>query len=279
MRKKIVIGVVGHTGAVGSRVFSYFRKKKYKTLGVSRIENHKKKEAEINKLQKADIVFICVPTPFSYRKKTPDVSAVCECVLAIGMSKTVVIKSTVLPGTTERLQKLRPDLKLYFNPEFLSRKTARKDFEKPDRQIVGYTKKSKLGTLEIVRILPKGTYSALMKSTEAELVKYAHNVFGSMSITYANHLYDVSKALNASYSKIYKAFTALEDLKGLRRYGTIHHNKKRGFGGPCFPKDINSFLEFCKQIGVDVEIIQATRDANKRLLKSQDLDEQTAEAY
>jgi UDPglucose 6-dehydrogenase len=118
-----------------------------------------------------------------------------------------------------------------------------------------------------------------MTSTEAELVKYAHNVFGAIAVTYANHLYDVSQTLHADYEKIFQAFSAPPGVKSLRRYGTIFHNNKRGYGGPCFPKDVNSFLVFCKNLGIKVEIIQAARDANRRLLRAQHLTEQTAESY
>jgi UDP-glucose 6-dehydrogenase len=98
-------------------------------------------------------------------------------------------------------------------------------------------------------------------------------------ITYANHLYDVSCALQLDYGKVTEAFTAKEDWKGLRRYTQVYHNGKRGFGGPCFPKDINSFLVFCTSLGVKAEVIQAAVNANKRLLRFQNLTEQTAERY
>lgn len=277
--KQYSIGVVGHTGQVGSVVYAYFRAHGYRTIGISRGGLPKDQRSGEGLLANTDVIFVCVPTPFDYTRNAADFSIVREVVMALPPSKIVLLKSTMLPGTTEELQKARPDLKLLFNPEFLSRKTARMDFLRPDRQIVGYTKRSQKVARAMLRLLPKGKLHTVMTSSEAELVKYSHNIFGALTITYANHLYDVSHALKLNYDKVIEAFVAPKDLKGLRRYTTIHHNNKRGFGGPCFPKDIHSFSVFCKKIGVKAEVIHAAIVANKRLLHSQDLTEQASEKY
>lgn len=277
--KQYSIGVVGHTGQVGSVVYAYFREHGYRTVGVRRGGLSKSSISDAGSLTNADVIFVCVPTPFDYVRNAADFSIIREVVMALPQSKIVILKSTMLPGTTEELQKARPDLKLLFNPEFLSRKTARADFLRPDRQIVGYTKRSQRIARAMLSFLPRGKSNTLMTSSEAELVKYAHNIFGALAITYANHLYDVTNALNLNYDKVIEAFTAPEDIKGLRRYTTIHHNNKRGFGGPCFPKDIHSFSVFCKKIGVKAEVINAAIVANKRLLRSQGLTEIESEKY
>lgn len=91
------------------------------------------------KVSQADIIFVCVPTP--HTEGGFDLSHVKETLENIEGEKIVVIKSTVLPGTTEQLQKEHPQHKLLFNPEFLTEETADQDFRYPDRQVVGYTKK------------------------------------------------------------------------------------------------------------------------------------------
>lgn len=270
------IGVIGHTGMVGSQVYNYF-KKRYRTTGVS-----KSKSGKINgswkDLNKCDLIFVCVPTPYNFKLKKANFDTVNEVLGKIDGGKIVIIKSTIWPGSTEKYQKRYKTFKLLINPEFLSRSTAKKDFEKPDRQIVGYTKYSKDVAQRVLGLLPKAKYNRIVKSTEAELIKYAHNVYGAMRIIYANHLYDVCERLEIDYEEVKKGFAASEFIgHGVLRYMNIFHNNKRGYGGPCFPKDVNAYIEFCKSIGVKQEIITATRTANQRILAEQDLTEEKVE--
>ncbi|OGM04085.1 hypothetical protein A2715_04895 [Candidatus Woesebacteria bacterium RIFCSPHIGHO2_01_FULL_39_32] len=275
------IGVIGHTGMVGSEAYSYYKRHKYPVYGIS--TNHKSgfpesTWEEIN--DKCDIIFVCVPTPYDFAKKKANFTIVNEVVKKVAPNKIVVLKSTVWPGFTEKLQKKYSKLYILFNPEFLSRKTARADFEIPDRQILGYTSRSKPKTQEIMSILPKGKYQKIVKASDAELIKYAHNVFGAIRIIYANHLYEVCKKLKGNYENVRDGFAASEFIgPGILRYMTIFHNDKRGYGGPCFPKDVNSYIEFCDTLRVPAELIKATRSANRRILKEQHLTEHKVEKY
>ena len=87
------------------------------------------------------------------------------------------------------------------------------------------------------------------------------------------------KDLEIYYEKVKEGFVASEFVgSGILRYMTIfHHGGKRGVGGPCFPKDLAAFIEFCKTIGVDAELPKATRRANLKILKRQGLTEKLAE--
>lgn len=276
--KQFSIGVIGHTGTVGSVVYAYFRENGYPTFGVSK-GTAGISGIDLHEVNRADVIFICVPTPYSYETNTCDLTAVSEVFAGIKPPRIVIIKSTVPPGTTDMFQKKYPQLKILFSPEFLSRSTSRKDFEKPGRQIIGATDSSQDVAERILSLLPKGTYSVVMKAREAELVKYAHNVFGALVVTYANHLYDVAQAISADYEKVIQGFTGPEYLKGLLRYTMVIHNGKRGFGGPCFPKDINTFISFCASLGVKAEVVEAARDANRRILADQGLTEKSVEKF
>lgn len=279
MRLFITIGIIGHTGMVGSTLFRYFKHQKYRVIGYSidskvGVKNHA--FDEINK--RADIIFICVPTPYNFKNERPNFKIVRGVVSKIDDGKIIVIKSTVYPGMTSALQKEYPKKKLLFNPEFLSRKTAYKDFISPDRQIIGYTPKSKNIAKDLAKILPKAPYQVIIKSEEAELIKYSHNIFGAMRIVFSNHLYDASEKLKVDYKEVIDGFVHSKFIgKGYLRYATIFSNGKRGYGGPCFPKDVNSYIYFCKQMGIPYEIIDGTRKANKRILESQKLTEEKAE--
>jgi len=279
-KDKPQVGVVGHTGMVGSQVFSYFKSRGFKVFGYSRSKKNGFPRASWEEINgEASLIFVCVPTPYDFTKRNSNFLAVENVLEQIKEDKIVVIKSTIWPGTTDRLQKKFPHLSLIFNPEFLSRKSARRDFEKPDRQIVGYTNKSQGLAQEVLLLLPRGEKDLVMKAKEAELVKYAHNVYGTLRIIWANQLYEICEKLNIDYEKVKEGFAASQFIgPGILRYMTIFHDGgKRGVGGPCFPKDLLSFIEFCKSIGIDAELPLAARRANLRILKKQGLTEKLAE--
>ena len=131
------IGIIG-IGFVGGAVKKYFSAKggnifvydKFKHIG------------SIEEINRADVVFICVPTPF-HTKKGFDVSAVVDAIKILKEPKIVVIKSSIIPGTAEKLQKQFPQHKILFNPEFLREASAFGDMIRPERQIIGYTKNSR----------------------------------------------------------------------------------------------------------------------------------------
>jgi UDP-glucose 6-dehydrogenase len=127
------IGIVGG-GVVGQAVKNYFPQAKIYDKYVN--------FDSWDDVVRQDLIFICVPTPY---QDGFDGSSVFETVEKIAQypDKVVVIKSTVVPGTTENLQKKYPNIKILFNPEFLDNTTAKEDFLYPDKQVVGYTEKSK----------------------------------------------------------------------------------------------------------------------------------------
>lgn len=125
----------------------------------------------MEELNQADIVFVCLPTPFTKQKGYDD-GAIWEVVERIGREKFIIIKSTVLPGTTKALQKRYSHHTFFFNPEFLRVKTARNDFLHPQRQIIGYTKKANHWQGQYYRYSPKLPNEKLLSSDEAEMVKY-----------------------------------------------------------------------------------------------------------
>ena len=130
------IGIVG-VGFVGKALRQYFEKQKKPLLLYDKFKNI----GSFEQINQADVVFICVPTPFN-KEKGFDLSFVEDIVYKIEGEKIIVIKSTVLPGTTEKLQEKYSQHKFLFNPEFLTELTADQDMAHPDRQIRGYTKES-----------------------------------------------------------------------------------------------------------------------------------------
>ncbi|MCX6790655.1 MAG: hypothetical protein NTV62_00475 [Candidatus Gribaldobacteria bacterium] len=131
------IGIMG-VGMVGGATKKYFEKVGRTPLVFDKGTG----EGSLEQVNQADVIFICVPTPYLVAESGFDLSYVREACSKIEESKVVVIKSTVVPGTTEKLQTEFPQHKFLFNPEFLTELTADQDMSYPDRQIVGYTKES-----------------------------------------------------------------------------------------------------------------------------------------
>lgn len=268
------IGVIGHRGMVGSVVYKYFTDQKYKTYGYSNT-----KREEQNLVDSSDLIFVCVPTPYDWEQKRFNGSIVEQSLSTIKDGKIVVIKSTIPIGTTERLQKKYPHLKLLFNPEFLSEATAYGDFVNPDRQFVGYTKESYDVSMDILNILPESAYGAILPSKEAELLKYINNLHGVLAVMEANHWYDVCVKEELNYERVIQASHASKwvGVPMGRQYHKIFHKGYRGVGGACFPKDLNAFLEYLKEKGLRGDLFSAARQFNIDLLASQQLTEEEAE--
>lgn len=266
------IGVIGHLGMVGGTTFRYFKENNFKVSGFDLRDTN----SDINQVYKSDIIFVCVPTPFNWETNKHDSSIVKNVISQIPDDKIVVIKSTVQIGTTEKLQQEFPKLKLLFNPEFLSEATSDLDFSHPDRQFVGYTDKSQSVAKQVLSILPPASGSGLtMPSKQAELLKYINNMHGTLAVTEFNHYYEVCQKESIDYDSTIKAATASKYLNP--SYTNIWHKGYRGFGGKCFPKDINTWLIYLQQNNIDDTLFRAVRDVNRRILKEQKLTEEEVE--
>ncbi len=213
----------------------------------------------------ADVVFVCVPTPYLADGTGFDLSFVRAAVGALPGEKTVVIKSTVLPGTTEMLQQEFPQHRMLFNPEFLRQVTADEDMRHPDRQLMGYTERSKDVAPFILRLLPSAPFMRTLTATEAETVKYFGNCFLAMKVVFANQMFDLCKAIGADYDAV-KDCAAADP-----RIGTSHlqvlQDGFRGYGGSCFPKDVKSFVQFAESLGTDMTLLATADRINDELVK------------
>ncbi len=171
MEKQQKIGIIG-LGIVGQTLFDWLKKKKIEVYGYDKFKNF----GSLEEVDKAKIIFLCLPTPYD-PKTGYDLSALEENIKYFKKPKIFVIKSTVLPGTTEYFQKHYKIHKFLFNPEFLREADPLNTFLYPDLQIVGYTQKSKKLAKDIIKLLPKGKYNTIIPTTEAEIIKHSINSF------------------------------------------------------------------------------------------------------
>jgi len=157
------------------------------------------------KIALCDVVFIAVPTP-----TTPggfDDRIVREAVGLVGKGKIGVIKSTVIPGTTKSIQEGSADRIILCSPEFLSEATASHDAAHPFSNIIGIPHDSsehRRAAASVHTMLPRAPFVLTCDSTEAEIIKYAHNLSGYFQIVLFNMMYDFSRSRDVEWGVIQK---------------------------------------------------------------------------
>ncbi|MCL5010736.1 MAG: hypothetical protein M1127_00790 [Patescibacteria group bacterium] len=267
---EISIGIIG-IGMVGGALRQYFEKNNRKIKEGLFIYDPAKGFDSVEELNKADIVFVCVPTPYLKDGKGFDLSYIEDAFSKIKGEKAVVIKSTVLPGTTEKMQAKYPNLKVLFNPEFLTEITAEQDMAYPDRQIVGYTQNSFTVAKDVMMLLPLAPYEKIMPSTEAEMVKYFGNNWFAVKVAFANLMFDVCQKVGVNYD------TVMEAASADKRIGPSHlvvwHKGYRGYGGKCLNKDIRAMIQFADSLGIDLKLHKAAEQVNDELMRIQNIED------
>ncbi len=257
-----IVGVMG-MGVVGDAVHSYFAERDhplrpfdpYRGMGSDDLINE------------AEVVFICVPTPYQPGAGFDD-SALEDAIGRLRGSKVIVIKSTVLPGTTEAFQTCYSQHAFLFNPEFLRAAQAKTDFVQPDRQLVGYTAQSRHLAESIMSMLPDAPYMRSMVAREAEMAKYMTNSFLALKVTFANELYDLSTALDIDFDVVRDAVAADERI-GPSHLG-VFDGGYRGYGGKCLPKDTKALLDLSDRLAVPLRLLRTADRVNASLLPPSD---------
>jgi len=249
------IGIVG-VGVVGGALADFYRTFGYdlKTFDV-RPELNTNTMEEVNG---QDIIFICVPTPYHLDGRGFDISYVRDALCHVRADKLVCIKSTIVPGSTEMLQKEFPHLRLMYIPEFLIAAKAIECTFHPDRTIVGYTRKSENEVGRILMKLPSAPHEAAMPATEAELIKYFGNTFLAMKVVYAEQMYDLCQALGADYSRV----ISMVDSRIGDTHLCVGADGYRGYGGTCFPKDTRALIQRARELGIDMSLLREVEAIN-----------------
>jgi len=251
MLKSKKIGFIGQ-GWIGKHYADDFEKRGYKVVRYALEEPYVKNGKEI---KECDIVFIAVPTPTN--KNGFDDSILRRAIKSAGFGKIAVIKSTILPGTTESIQEENPDFFVLHSPEFLREKTAAADAANPKRNIIGipkdtdeYREKAK----DVMEVLPKAPFEQICSAREAELVKYLGNCLLATKVLFMNMAYDLAEKLGCDWDNVSSAAAADKRL-GDTHWQVVHASNNemkagRGFGGHCFPKDFAAFREmYAREVG------------------------------
>lgn len=249
------IGIIG-CGVVGTATLEGLR-----VLGHELVCHDPKLNSDLTVVLSTDISFICVPSP-SLPNGVCDTSIIEETVHALtdlNYQGVIAIKSTVSPGTTQRLIDQYQNSNICFVPEFLKERSALEDFVSNHAVLaVGCTND---GVWDCVcsahAWLP--AHSARMTPTEAEILKYYSNTFAALKVTFANVMYEVCKKFGSSYDTILNAYL----LRNVSGSDYLECNPEmRGYGGMCLPKDINAMAELCSKIGLPFKLFETIAQDN-----------------
>lgn len=262
-----MIGIIGQ-GFVGNAIYQKF--KKYYKINTYDLDSSICNSSEQQTLNNK-IVFVCLPTPMDEvgRCNTSIVEGAVKRCFEFGKTEIVVIKSTVSPGTTEKLNQKYPSLQIVFNPEFLTERNAVKDYENQNRIILGGPRPA---TTELKQIFSKAFPKAhIIKtdSTHAEMVKYLTNTFLSVKVSFANEIYEICNRLDVDYDKVVE-YATLDERLGDSHWGVPGHDGDFGFGGHCFPKDLSALLHVARKEGAIHNVLKATQITNDTVRQNRD---------
>jgi len=266
--EKAKIGQIG-TGWIGANYSSMFEERGYEVIRYSLEEPYIQNK---DKIKEANIIFVAVPTPTT--KEGFQDFILIDAIKETSPGQIVVIKSTIKIGTTDKIQKLFPDRYIIHSPEFLTEKTARQDAFNPARNIIGYTEKSKCKASEVMNVLPCAPYEKIVPCKEAEMVKYAGNIWFYMKVLTANLIYDVSNGEGLDYDLIKDMLSA--DKRIGRTHLDIVHQGGRGAGGHCFIKDFATFRDMYLIMNCEssegLKLVQSAEAYNNYLLSKTNKD-------
>ena len=264
MSNTFEIGVVGQ-GFVGSAIFEGL--KNYYTVRTFDIDKSKCNSTHSDVCLKSDIIFVCIPTPMRASGKcdTRLLESVVEKIHGecLGKNKPIlVLKSTIPPGTTERIGKnFAASLDVCFSPEFLTEANSFDDFKNQTRIIVGGPRPSS-GVIKQMFRKAFPTIPIIKTGTKtAEMVKYFTNCFLATKVTFANQLYDICQASEIDYDKVCEY--ALYDTRiGKSHLAVPGPDGDRGFGGHCFPKDLAAMIYFAQQNNINPDFLEQVSLSN-----------------
>lgn len=222
----------------------------------------------------SDISFVCVGTP-SLRSGKLDLSHVEHVSGEIGAAlkkkstfHTVVLRSTVLPGTTETLmiptiekasgKRCGVDFAVCYNPEFMREGSAVGDFLQPPYTILGSQNPQHLAPLrELYGRLPAATFETPIRV--AEMVKYVSNLYHAVKVGFANEIGTLCKHLNVEADQVTKIF--MSDTK--LNISAAYLAPGFAFGGSCLPKDLRAITHRAKELDLDLPLLQSLMPSNE----------------
>ena len=263
----MTIGVIGQ-GYVGTAIKLGFQDH-YKVLTYDKFDLGKSTHSKISDLvEETKVLFVCVPTPMK-KDGSCDTSIVESVVKDINdmvvsrnvSGRIVAIKSTIPPGTTNRLNKECHNISVIFNPEFLTEANFIDDFKNQNRIIIGGERPSTTKLRQVYSLAFPNVKIVKTGSITAEMVKYFTNTFLATKVSFANEMKMICDGLNIDYDKVVE-YSTYDERLGKSHWAVPGPDGKLGFGGSCFPKDLNALIKTAEELDIFTNVLNSVWDTN-----------------
>ena len=264
------IGIVGQ-GFVGNAIYQKLNKY-YKVFTYDlmvKLSNSTFEET----IERCKIVFVCLPTPMN-SDGSCNLDIIDKVLTQINeytdTERIVVIKSTIIPGSTDKFNAKFKNIDIIFNPEFLTEANAVDDFENQSRLLLGGSLKSTTKIKQIFSAVFRKTPRIIKTDAKsAELVKYVTNTFLATKVSFANEIYKLCESLELDYDKIIEMAT-LDPRLGDSHWGVPGPDGDFGYGGHCFPKDLAAIVQMSKEKNTLNHVLKAAQATNDAVRKNRD---------
>jgi UDPglucose 6-dehydrogenase len=219
-------------------------------------------DAEREAVNRADIAFLCVPTPMGEdgacrTTAVDEVAAWCE-------AGIMVIRSTVVVGTTDRLR-AQTGKRIIFQPEFLGETPWSRSETHTDAIVLGGERADTKPVLKLYQsALGPGALYREVPAAMAEMMKYTINCFLAAKVAFFNEIFDIARAAGVDYDEL-RELVLLDD-----RINTSHTmvTEERGFGGKCLPKDLSALICVARAMGYEPVMLDAVKRSNEAVRRA-----------
>lgn len=224
-------------------------------------------------MSESDFIFLSVPTP-SNADGSINLDIVDKALEEINnfndRGNIILLRSTMIPGSTRNFQKKYPRLNLVFNPEFLTERSANFDFINQSRFIIGGESKNTTKVAEMYRWRFGKSISVIETNYEtAELIKYMNNCFFATKVSFMNEMKLVADKCGVDWNVAVDGFIR-DGRIGHSHLNVPGHDGKFGFGGSCFPKDIQAMIDFGKILGLEMHTLDGAWKTNLKVRPEKD---------
>tara|TARA_B100000963_G_scaffold239902_1_gene209834 strand:+ start:1797 stop:2621 length:825 start_codon:yes stop_codon:yes gene_type:complete len=262
------IGIIGQ-GFVGKAVYQKF--KKYFTVKTFDIDESKCNTTFDEVIFYSDIIFMCLPTPMN-NDGSCNINIVKNTLEEINKKNKkliIILKSTVPPGTTQKLNDIFSNISIVFNPEFLTERNAVDDYINQNRIIIGGPRPSTTIIKQLFNKVFDDCHIIKTGSTHAEFIKYFTNCFLATKVSFSNEMYELSKSLDLDYDKIVE-YAVLDKRLGKTHFNVPGPDGDIGFGGHCLPKDLNALVFLTEKKSTTNNVLKSVIKTNDKLRKNRD---------
>ena len=244
------VGIIGN-GFVGeAQAFAFSPTTDLRIYDIDPLKRTHSKE----EIDECDFIFVCVPTPMR-KDGSQDISFIEKVFQEAVDGPIYIIKSTVLPGTTEGLSTKYPNLNIVFSPEFLTERTAKLDMLTQARIVLGGRKEYTDKVKDLFEQRFRNRHIIQTDSKTAELIKYMNNTFFATKVSIVNEFKLLADAIGANWEDALYGF-ASDGRVGDSHLHVPGPDGRLGYGGTCFPKDVNALLTYAFDNGVALNTIE-----------------------